>query len=416
MLVLRLGWRNLWRYPRRSVINVSAVATAFVFLVLLLGFAEGLTDQMLENGTSLLLGHVQLHHPAYLPDRGLFDTLGGDQGVSPAVWRDLPGRNGIQAASPRVYGFALLSTGEHSAGGQLIGVDPLLEKEVSRFLDGISSGRALSAQPEGRILLGEGLARDLQAGIGDEVAAVTQASDGSLGSALYRVAGILRTGLPHVDRSLAILHVADLQELLAFPADRLHEVALRIGDPMLADAVARELNRSLPSEVEARGWVDLAPQLRDYLALFDSFYGFVIGFVALFAALGLLNTMMMAVFERTREIGMVSSLGMSPDRILLAILMESLLLALLGLVVGGLIIAVLARPLSVQGLDLSRWMGELSMLDTRMDPVIHFRWLWGNLWKPALGLLLAGLLAAAIPALRAARMDPVKALGTPGEF
>ncbi len=414
MLLFRLGWRNLWRYPRRSLINVSAVATAFVFLVLLMGFSEGLTDQMLENGTRLLLGHLQLHDPEYLPDRSLFDTIGGKQGVPPTTWQGLPGKDGIEAVSPRVYGFALLSTGDDSAGAQLMGVDPVREREVTRFLEGLMEGRQLSSRAMGEILLGEGLARDLQAGLGDEVAAVTQAGDGSLGSALYSVAGLIKTGFPHVDRSLAILHIGDLQELLAFTPERLHEVALRIDNPLRADGVAERLNQQLSPGVEARAWGDLAPQLRDYLALFESFYGFVIGFVALFAALGLLNTMMMAVFERTREIGMVSSLGMSPLQIMATVLIESLLLAVLGLIVGSLIMAVLMKPLSQQGLDLSRWMGELTMLDTRMDPVIRFRWIWANLWGPALGLVLAALLAAAIPANRAARMDPVKALRAPG--
>lgn len=416
MLIIRLGWRNLWRNPRRSLISISAVATAFVFLILLLGMSEGLKRQMLQNGTGLLMGQVQLHHPEYLPDRSLYDTLGGDQGVALDWLGQIGSRPGVQDAAARLYGFALLSTGEHSAGAQLIGIQPQNEARVSTVLDSLR-GSGLGSQPTGRILLGETLAADLHAQPGSEVAVVTQAADGSMGNVLYQVSGLLRTGLSALDRTLAMVHVRDLQDLLVLEENRFHEIALKIEDPVQADAITAQINQDpgLPPDVLAQSWGELSPQLRDYLNMFENFYGILIGLVAIFAALGVLNTMMMAVFERTREIGTVGALGMFPFQILASFLVESLFLALWGLALGLVVGALLMQPLMAHGLDLSRWTGELSMMSTRMDPVIRFEWASKLVVESAVGLLIATLLAAGIPARRAARMNPVRALHFRGE-
>ena len=417
MLSWKLGWRNLWRRPRRSLINISGVATALLFLVLLLSMTEGLREQLLENGTGLLMGHVQIHHVDYLPDRSVYDTIGEDEALDLDLFRAITREHGFEVVTPRVYGFALLSTGDRSVGGELLGIDPEEELRLSSLLKGLVEGRLLGPSASRELLLASGLATELQASVGSEIAAVTQAADGSMGNELYQVVGIIRTGLALLDRSLAVLHVSDLQDLLALTRTEFHELALRSDDPAAAPALASSLNRdeSLPEDSEARDWGQLAPQLRDYLALFDSFYGFIIGFVALFAALGVLNTMMMAVFERTREVGVVTALGMLPSRMVTILLMEAVFLTLIGLVVGFVLSAAVMQPLGTHGLDLSRWTGELSMLNTRMDPVLHFKWVWGNVLWSAVSLLLANLLAALIPALHATRMDPVEALAAPVE-
>lgn len=416
-LILRMGWRNLWRNTRRSVISVAAVAAALVILVLMLGLAEGLKEQMLTNGTSLMLGEFQIHDDAYLPDKGFYDVLGDGNGVDvDELMSSLEAMPGIEAVTPRVNGFALLSTGNDSAGAQLMGLDPVRELRVTTFLTGVVSGEPLGPAAGGGILLGEVLARELKAAVGDEVAAVTQAADGSMGNDLYIVRGTIRTGLPQLDRFLAIFHYADLQQLVEFGPEQFHEIAGRLERGVDADAVVAMINSSgiLPPASEARSWGDLIPSLRDYLQLFDGMYGFFIGLVGLFAALGILNTMLMAVFERTREIGMLAAMGMAPSQIVGSIVAETVLLVALGLGFGLMVSALLMQPLSTGGLDLSRWMGEMQMMQTRMDPVIYLKWNWDNLAWSIVGLAVSAFAASIFPSLRAARLDPVEALGAHG--
>ncbi|MCZ6878867.1 MAG: ABC transporter permease [Acidobacteria bacterium] len=417
MIVWRLGWRNLGRNSRRSLITISAVGCGYAFLIVLIGLTVGMAGQMLKNGTGLLMGDLQLHHSEYLPERSLYDTIGSDSSNELerllhqlSLYPQLAGR------SPRVYGFGLLSTGENSAGARLMGVDPQVELGVSSFLSGLQAG-ALDDSVERSLLLGDVLARELEASIGSQVAIVTQAADGSLGNDLFLVSGILHTGLSYLDRSLAVLYLADLQELLALSPDEVHEIAVKIGDPMAADSFAAQLNASenWPADTVAQSWGELAPQLRDYVNLAQGMYGFIIVLIGLFTATGVLNTMMMAVFERSREIGLVAALGMRPLLIVSSILLESLFLGVLGLIVGFGFGAWGMSYLTTQGLDLSRWMGELSMFGTRMDPILKASWGWDYVLWSALGLLLATFFAALFPAVKAARLNPVQALSAPVE-
>jgi ABC-type lipoprotein release transport system permease subunit len=414
----RLGWRNLWRNPRRSLITLAAIAAAFAFLIGLIGLMEGLKDQLLRNGTRLQLGDFQIHHGAYLPDRNINDTIGGDEGLDlQEMLARVSAQPEVEGLSPRVYGFGLLSTGSYSSGAQILGVDPAAELSVTTLLRGLRQGSIYPTSGSRGLILGQALAEEIHAQMGTEVAVVTQAADGTLGNDLFHVVGILRTGLTYQDRSLAVTCRSDLQELLALAPGRVHEVAGRIRDPLSADKVCARVNNSgvLPAHAQARGWGELSPQLKDYVRLSESTNGFMIFLVALFAAFGVLNTTMMAVFERTREIGMLGSLGMRPVLILLTFLLESLYLALLGLAAGFGVGALMMSYLTLHGWDLSRWVGEVSMLGTRMDPVLKGAWAWDQVFWAAAGLTAATLLAAFMPARRVAWMQPVTALTAPTE-
>jgi ABC-type lipoprotein release transport system permease subunit len=416
LLPLRLAWRNLWRNSRRSLITIAAIAAAYAFVIALIGLLAGLGAQMLQNGTVLILGHLQVHHEAYLPDRNLNDTVEAEtDGALRLFLGELERDPDIESVTPRVHGFGLVSTGEYSAGAQLLGVDPEREARVTTFLHQPGGGQALSR--EGWVILGAGLAKELNASVDSEVAIVTQAADGTMGNELYRVSGLLNTGLRHLDRSLVVLRLEDLQHLLALEPSRIHEIALRIPDALAADETAARLNAGdiLLDDTTARSWGTLSPQLREYLGLAGGANAFIIFIVALFSALGVLNTMMMAVFERTREFGMLTAMGMRPGTLLSSVLLESLFLACLGLAAGFAAGAAVMLHFTTRGWDLSRWMGEMTMMNTRVDPVIHGVWVWDQVLWAAIGLTMATLVAAFLPARRSVAIQPVQALNAPAE-
>ncbi len=409
MMVFLLGWRNLWRNPLRSLITIVGLASGYAVLMFLVSITEGMRVQMLNNGTDLLVGHVQIHHREYLPDRDLYETLGGSEGTD---WRALAERlrrePGVVAATARIHAAGLASTGEISAGVAIVGIDPVQEAKVSG-LQGQGSPKSL----QGRGLrLGENLQQELAAGTGTEIALVTQAADGTIGNDLYRNRGTLRTGMALLDRSLMLVHLTDLQELLSLAPERIHEVTIKLRDPGEAEAFAARLNDSdiLPRGAVARSWRSLLPTLSDYLDMVTASYVVMIGLVGLFAALGVLNTMLMSVFERVRELGMLSALGMRPASVVLTVVSESIALAVAGLGTGLALGSLLVWHLSSTGLDLRSWMGEISLLETRMDPVIPVAWSWDAVWLPAVGLLLATVVASLLPALRAAFVNPVLAM------
>ena len=258
-IAFRLGWRNLWRNTKRTLITSSAIAFAFGLLIGLIGLMEGLKDQLLRNGTLLQLGHLQLHDQAYLPDRNIHDTIGSVAGIDvDAFLTRFQSNSQILVAAPRVHGYGLLSTGDYSAGAQLLGIDPAAESRVTNLLDGIQ-GSSLADEPAKQVILGRTLAREVHASLGEEVAVVTQGADGTLGNDLFVVTGIVSTGVRHLDRALAVFHLGDLQELLALESERIHEVAGLTGDALGADIVCVNLNQShvLPAGVVAQSWGSL---------------------------------------------------------------------------------------------------------------------------------------------------------------
>ncbi len=413
MIAIRLGWRNLWRNSRRSLITIGGVALAFAFLIALVGFGRGLSIQMLRNGTELMAGHVQIHDRQYLPDRDLYRTIGGRDG---AAWRSLIQRirrnPKVQHAAPRVYAAALLSSESKSSGAQIVGVEPDSERTLSRAF---TAETAAALAESGSVAVGELLALDLGAHVGDEVAIVTPASDGTLGNSLFRITATLRTGLPQLDRSLAIMRIDDAMQLLALSEGQVHEIAIAIDNPMDGPAFARDLGRAgiLPRGAVAQSWRELLPQLSAYVEQVKAVNRFIMVLVVLFASMGVLNTMMMATFERIREFGVLNAVGMGPVSIVSSVLVESFLLVALGLAAGLGLGWLMMQYLMTRGLDLAWWTGEIAMVQTRLDPVVKSAWDWQLIPWAAICMAVAAVAAAYWPARRATSVPPVEALRAP---
>ncbi len=413
MIIFKLAWRNLWRNSKRSWISILAISTAFLILMVISGILDGLSLQMLKNGTELFQGHIQVHHQDYLPGRNMYDWIGYREPYDlEALLSTLDSVEGIEASAPRVYGFALISTGENTRATNLSGMDPVRESSVTRLFQSPIAGRNLAPDPRGEILVGKVLAKIMEVSPGDEVAIVTQAADGTTGNDLYTVSGVISTGLTSLDRSLVVMHWRDLQELLAMEEWQVHEAALRVENPQESSLIAEKISglAGLPPESEAESWDILLPQMKEYIAATEGSGFILILLVGIFAGFGTLNTMMMAVFERTREIGSLNSLGMSPGQILSMFLLESFFLSILGLGIGfagGLLIL---SYLTRNGLDLSAWIVDMSFAGSHIDPVMQVVWTWDAYLSAAASLAIIVLLATIIPAIRAARMKPVDAL------
>ncbi|MBI2525375.1 MAG: ABC transporter permease [Candidatus Rokubacteria bacterium] len=412
MVTLRLGWRNLWRNPGRSLLSIAAVAVACAVLITVESLREGLVRQTLENGTRLVIGHLQVQDATFRRDRNLYDTIGGPGGTDVRALLVAVERRVRMAAAPRVVGFGLLSADRRSAGAEILGVDPAREARVTRVLESVVDGRGLDGAPPRAVLLGKALAEELAVAVGDEVAVVTQAADGSVGNELWRVRGIIRTGLGTLDRSLAVVALHDLQDIMALGPGRIHQVVARVADPEQARRVAEvlEADGTLPPGARAESWETLVPALVDYRRLIRAWGWVMLGIVGLFAGFGVLNTMLMAVFERTHELGVLASLGLRPPLVLAMVLAECASLAAAGIAAGVALGTGGMAYFVVHGWDLTRWAEGLTLSGVLIDPVLRGAWTWRQVPSIALSLAALVTLAGLLPALRAARLRPVAAL------
>jgi putative ABC transport system permease protein len=274
-------------------------------------------------------------------------------------------------------------------------------------------GSYLTKSTPNRVVVGDKLAGVIGVQVGSEIVLLTQAVDGSMGNDLYTVGGIFHTGLDVMDRGLVLMPLASLQELLHLAPGRIHEVGIKLYNITEAASVAAglgvELSKNLPVQVSA--WPELAPDLADYVQFNHgvTFVLFLIFF--LLAVIGIMNTMLMAVFERTRELGMLMALGMRPVQVIGLIMAEAAGLAAASLVVGGAIGAPLLWYLQEHGLDLGGATGEVvSVAGVVVGHLWYGRQDFAAYAQAAVGLAATALVSALYPAWRAAHFRPTEAI------
>ena len=239
--------------------------------------------------------------------------------------------------APRVFAAGLVSSGEATTAGQLMGIDPARETGVTRFLEGLTEGR-LPEPGRNEMAIGSEMARQLESGLGDELVVVAPGADGSMGNDLFTVSGIYTTGLVELDATNAVLPLTDLQALVMLDPARIHEIVVATSDPFIADEMAAGVSPPLLGAddlgMEVVSWAELNPTILEFSALMDSFYWIIYTFVFGIAIFGVANTMLMATYERRREIAVMLAMGAVPGAIVKSILYEAAAMGLLSLVIG----------------------------------------------------------------------------------
>jgi len=413
--LLRLAWRNLWRNPRRTLIAMAAIGFGYAMLLFVACLMAGLRQQMVESGTDLVLSDAEVHAPSYYPDRPIHQTLGGRDGTDvSALVAAIAADPRVEAASPRVYGYGLVSATHQSAGAQLLGVVPDQEQKITVLQSRMVKGSYLTGRIAKGVVMGDKLATTIGVEVGSEIVVLTPATDGSTGNDLYTVVGMFHTGLDAMDRDLVLMPLASLQDLLRLSPGRIHEVGIKLHDSDItaatktAAALAVQLSKSFP--VRVRAWPELAPELADYVQFNRrvTFILFLIFF--LLAVMGIVNTMLMAIVSRTRELGMLLAVGMRPVQLVGLIVAEAAILAGGSLVLGGALGSPVLWYLQVHGLYLGGSRGAISLGGVVVGPLWYGRQDFTAYTQAALGLGVTAVVSALYPALRAARFRPTEAL------
>ena len=408
-----IGWRNLGRHRKRTVLTALGLAVGYFAVVFMIGWSQGLMAEMVENTTGLVSGQIEIHDAEYRPERSLFDTIGGRDGADIARLLDvIAAEAGVVAVAPRVYAGGLISSGESTSAGMLMGIDPERERTVSRFLDELVDGR-IPESGRNELAIGTEMARQLAVGVGDDVVVVAPGADGSMGNDLYAVAGIFRTGMVELDASNAVLPLMDLQTLITLDPSRIHQIVVATENPWIADDTAARLVAALAPDdlaLEVAPWTELNPVIVEFVALVDAFY-FIIFFIVFGVAIfGVANTMLMATYERRREIAVMLALGATPRSVVKTVLYEAAAMGVVALALGVAVSLPLMLWWHNAPPDLSGLYGDLTMQGVLLRPVLRVEWnlaiwIWGGV-----ALVVTALLAALYPAARAAQVPPADTL------
>ena len=400
-LTLKLAWRNLWRNRRRTFISLAAMSFGCMALMVSMGLLGGLLEELQKNVTEVLCGDAQVHAREYLAERSVHETLTRAE-VDAVV---AAARAAGVAAAPRSIGHGLVARAARSAGVELMGVDPAAERAFGGLATRVASGAFLDGKAK-QAVLGSKVARVLEARIGDELVVVVQSADGSTGSALLQVTGILQGLGDNVDRTLVLIGAREFDEL--FATGGAHQIALTTHRRLQAEEVARIARRAAPG-ADVRSWRELLPQV----AAVERVWGVVSWLMAvifsLAAGLGVLNSMLMAQYERIPELGLLKSLGTTPGRIVSDLFIEALLLGLVSVSAGLALGAAVVHYLHAVGIDIGG-ADPITIGGVTFSAVWRARWSLSLFVQPGLVTLFTALLASVIPAIRAARLDPVEAL------
>ena len=409
----RIGWRNLGRNRKRTALTALGLTVGYVAVVFMVGWADGITAELVENATSLVSGQIEIHDAEYRPERSLYDTIGGREGADvDALLREIGADEAVSAAAPRAYAGGLVSSGEATSAGVLLGVDPQREVALTRFLDPLVEGR-LPAPGANELVIGEEMGRQLATGVGGELVVVASGADGSMANDLYTVSGIYRTGLVEFDAATAVMPLADLQTLVVLDPGRIHEIAVATADPSAAGATAERLAGVLGAAdrgLAVAPWHELNPVLAEYVALADSLYWIFIIIIFAIASFGIANTMLMATFERRREFAVMLALGSSPRSIVGSVLYEALAIGLLSLALGAAVTAPMMFWFYTAPPSLEWLYGNVTLQGALLTPTLRVglnvpAWTWATV-----GLILTAVLAAFYPAVRASRVPPADTL------
>lgn len=398
----RLSWRYLWRNHRRTLIMLLAIAVGVWAMIFMTALMRGMVDQMIEDGIDALPGLVQVHHPAYRDDPNIVNSLAPP---GPEL-RDALGRPPVAAWAPRIKLPAMISSERDSRGVLLLGVDP--EPEIALGFDpsSIVQGRFLEGPDDQGLVVGRKMLERLETDLGKRVVIMSQDPGNNIADRGFRIVGVFKGKLSAQEDNLVYAGIGTAQAFLGM-GEQLSEIAVTGGDYRDVTALSDAVRQAVGEQGEVLAWTELDGYLGMMLSVMDGFV--LVWVVVIFMALsfGLVNTLMMAVFERIREIGLMQALGMKPMSILYQVLLESLMLLALGLLLGNALAVATLIPIR-DGIDLSvvaegfEMMGVSSML----YPALKVK----DLVMANAVVIVLGFLTSLLPAWRASRYRPVEAI------
>ncbi len=438
-----MGWRNLWRNKRRSAITIGAMAFSVMLLVFFFGFMASWMGQMEENVIGMSVGDLQIHHPQYLADQNLYQLVP----EAGALLEELHAAG--YDATARVYGYGLMASdiSGKSAGAQFKGISladeptvTILHRErnilegryltgetrverqeplndpLDKFQDPLGGDEELfTAEPEplvvGQVVLGKKLARTLSVGPGDTVNVVTMSADGTMGNELFDVVGVFKNFSELEDRSLALVTRADYQRLFRLPEDQVHEIAVIRPDGAGLQEARDDVARIAGGRGESRTWQEILPAIAEMITLQRSLMVLFGLLMYIGAGLLIMNSTLMMVFERIHEFGVMKAVGLRPLQIVALVFFETFWMS----VVAGIVGIATGVPLTMWvgrvGIDLTSMAPDgFAMSGTVFDPVMYAEVTVDSIYIPFLMLLAVAFVSALYPAIKAAVIEPVKAI------
>lgn len=402
-MLLAIAWKNIWRNKTRSLVVITAVMLGLWAGAFILAYVFGMINQRLEDAIGNEISHLQLHHEEFYKDYApKFYLVNGEK-----VLEGLDSHPRVKASTGRVLTYGMVGSAANSTGGKFIGIDPTREDQVTQLSTKLTGGEYLQRSDKNKILIGKKLADKLKVKLRSKIVLTFQDINGDIVAGAFRIKGIFRSYNTALEENNLYALDQDLSRLLN-AQHQVHEIAVLLQDEEQVDEYARDLSQQYPT-ARVESWKEISPELGLMVESLDQYMMIFFVIILLALSFGIVNTMLMAVLERVREIGMLMAIGMNKVRLFGMIAFETIFMVLIGTPLGLLLAYLTIYWFGMNGLDLSGLYQEgyaaygfKSIIYPQLDAMYYYRI-----------MLLVGitaLLASIYPAITALRLDPVKAI------
>ncbi|MEA3471454.1 MAG: FtsX-like permease family protein [Thermodesulfobacteriota bacterium] len=405
---IKMAWRNIWRNPRRSILTIIAIIFATMLLVSMLSWQFGSYDTMINTTVKIHTGHVQVQAKGYRDKMDIRLVVPNPKAVDDVI-EDIPE---VEAYTSRATAFTLVSSSDRTYGVILTGIDPERESKVSTLKKLVRRGKYLAQEDTNMALVGELLAKNLKVDIGDDLVVLGQGRDGSVAASVLKVKGIFSSGEDKFDRNSVQMPLGYFQDVFSMRG-AVHEVVVLGRSLEDVKKIKKELGtrvRNIDSDGDLviLDWMELMPGIVQSIQM-DLSSGLIMYIILIVVvAFSILNTFLMAIFERTREFGVLMAIGMTPGRLMKSLFLESVTITLIGIILGIIFGSMVTWYFQVHGILISGASELLSQygLPERMYPQL-------SALSVSVGagiVLIITILTAFYPVLKVRRLRPVEAM------
>lgn len=401
-MLLKIAWKNIWRNKTRSLVVITSVVIGLWAALFMTSFSWGLYQGHIDDSIENYLSHLQIHHPSYAAEKSPEFSIPNS---SPIIVK-LKNDSRVKATTARVLSTGMITSATSVSGVLICGIQPADEFKVSHVAEYVVEGTALQSGKKHQLLMGSKLATKLKVKLKSKVVLTFQSLNGEITAGSFRVGGIFKTQNAVFDEMTLFVNQPELSELLG-TGNAIHEIAVLLHDEAESDSVSASLKRTY-SGISSQTWKELSPELRLVIESFNEYMLIFIGIVLLALMFGIVNTMLMAVLERQREIGMLMAIGMNKLRIFMMIVTETMMLVCIGTPFGILITYLTVGYFGKNGIDISAFSEGLAAWGFRNKVYTH---LDSSYYLPVILLTAScALVSSLYPAYRALKFKPAEAI------
>lgn len=401
-MLVKIASRNLWRNKKRSFIIISAVSIGLWAGTFLIAFYNGMIEQRINSAIGKEVSHIQLHHPKFRADYDIKYYLPKSQEMLQIIEKDTL----VKAATGRVIIKGMIASASGSTGITINGVEPNIENTITKLDSKILEGKYFNPDKTNEIIISDKIRKKLKLQIHKKAILTFQDKEGNLAAEAFRVVAVYKTVNGPYDESNVFVKNTAVDSLAGID-NAFNEIAVLLKSNEDLDKSTEIFTQNFPN-TEIKTWKEIVPELGLTISVGDQMTLIFMGIILIALAFGIVNTMMMAVLERTREIGMLLALGMNKFKIFIMILLETLFLILAGCPIGMILAAISVTITQHTGIDLSRYSDTYSSFgyDAIIYPSLTFNQIKTVLWL----VVLTALISALFPARRALKLNPAQAL------